>query len=86
MLIDFANWVIVLNTMFERIGCSPYITYLNEGIEEAVKEICVNKNKISSEDYSYMKLENEVLQIVSKSRRNYSIDIVTGNNIKKYTK
>lgn len=86
ILIDFANWVPVLNTMLKRIGCAPYIAYLNDGIEQAVQTICSDRNKISCEEYSYMKLKNEVLEIVSKRIRNYSIDIVIDNDIKKYTK
>ena len=72
-LIDFANYVNVFDVHFHCVGESPYIGYLDKLDEEFVQGIVQGKNHLIYQDYAYLIVGDELVQIGYGRDRDYYV-------------
>lgn len=73
-LIDFANFVKVLDVNFRKIGEAPFIAYLDVLDEEFVRELVYQDRHLTFEDYDYYILGDSMIQIGYDRTRDYFVN------------
>ena len=73
-LIDFANFVKVLDEQFRKIGEAPFIAYLDDLDESFVRKLVYNDMHLTFEEYDYLVLGGSLIQIGYNRTRDYSVN------------
>ena len=73
-LIDFANFVKVLDIDFKKVGEAPFIAYLDNLDEDFVKELVFQDKHLIFSDYDYLILGDNLVQIGYDRNRDYYVN------------
>ena len=87
MLVDFADYTPVLDITTQKIGESPFISYIDQFDEEFVDKLINQEEHLTFNDYAYIIIGNELIQALYERKRDYYIETnLEPDEVKKYSK
>jgi len=74
LLVDFANHVVVYDIDFSKMGDSPFIGEIDKIDDQFVIDLVYNDKVLSFEDYNYLFVGDQLLQIAYDRNRHYYVE------------